>query len=918
MIALLLTLGVFGFWWLVGLGSLTALRLETADLRIALSAPVLGSAVTVVPLFIFSRLGFGMEHVSPVVAGLLFGLSVIALLRRGARVPRQAVPVIVLCIVVVGFVGRPFFTFGFDWIGNANDDMANYVLSATHLVHHGLLGPIGAGVAHDRDFPSLLRGLHNAGSRPGSDITLAGLSAVVRRPPYDLFMPLILAFGALAVSATAALALQATRRASAAWAAALLFAFAPAAQYGVLQQLLPQVWGLGLAAVLLAWLCRSDLYGERRASLGELAVISVLAFALVLVYVELAATIGLAYVFYLAMLAVNKRPPMRALLRLWVPVGLVALIIGNSYLLTEIAYVRGQSGSGFQGDSQLHGLQTSLFGFSLVPQALAWVAGIGDEVSVSSAFGTQIAIAAAIVLLVCVIVAMLATARRRIAASSALWAYFLLGVVLGSRSSSFGLFKIYMYVQPFLAAAVGAWLALLRRPRVAVVAVALLVLALVGVRASVLNRYVSRSTNPIDLRHASNRDLLPAFRRAVATTSAPLVTVADNPVLAKLEASSMGNRPLHFLGKNTFALFNAASGWQTRSFDFDHAGKPMRDPFDVNLHVDTLLREGRCRLVAPSGSQLPLNRWTYPEGSRDLIVQRCSNARNLLVFTASNLGGGFYYHADLRHVAFYQLESDPLWPGRTFAGVGPYILFALLRPASGVRLELSMTTTVRQDGISVLPPASVKGDVTTLLPLVGRGSARVISSPIHPVTIDGIPYVLLDMGADGTQLSGPRKGLANLFGGGVLLDSRFLTGYLRDVSLVSARDYAHLRPPSSIEKFPADLQNRNLEYSGLYEDGWVAEDSYVMLASGPAAQLEVRADNVLDLEGQRLEVLVDGRRVFSRTTRPGALTVSVPVPASAARRRIELRWSRIAHLGSVDRRPAAAHLTYIGLHPRER
>jgi hypothetical protein len=43
--------------------------------------------------------------------------------------------------------------FGFHWIANANDDMANYVLSATLLQHHGLIAPLDvAGLTHDRDY----------------------------------------------------------------------------------------------------------------------------------------------------------------------------------------------------------------------------------------------------------------------------------------------------------------------------------------------------------------------------------------------------------------------------------------------------------------------------------------------------------------------------------------------------------------------------------------------------------------------------------------------------------------------------------------------------------------------------------------------------------------------------------------------
>jgi hypothetical protein len=99
---------------------------------------------------------------------------------------------------------------------------------------------------------------------------------------------------------------------------------------------------------------------------------------------------------------------------------------------------------------------------------------------------------------------------------------------------------------------------------------------------------------------------------------------------------------------------------------------------------------------------------------------------------------------------------------------------------------------------------------------------------------------------------------------------------------------------------------------GIYEDGWIAEDSYVVLAAGAAADLVVRAD-VLPHPGQRLDVIVNGRRVPSKAVRPGPLDLRIPLQASRSRRRVELQWAAVASLAPPDRRPACAHLTYLGL-----
>ena len=59
-----------------------------------------------------------------------------------------------------------------------------------------------------------------------------------------------------------------------------------------------------------------------------------------------------------------------------------------------------------------------------------------------------------------------------------------------------------------------------------------------------LDAYVDRSRDPVDLRHASERDLLPKFRTFFGKTTDPVVSVTDNYVLEPLEGASAGDKPL--------------------------------------------------------------------------------------------------------------------------------------------------------------------------------------------------------------------------------------------------------------------------------------------------------------------------------------------------------------------------------------
>ena len=86
------------------------------------------------------------------------------------------------------------------------------------------------------------------------------------------------------------------------------------------------------------------------------------------------------------------------------------------------------------------------------------------------------------------------------------------GIVLGVDVADFGLYKLYMYVQPFLAAAVAVWISCTtRRPISGRTCVALSPCPL----SSTQHRYVSDSRDPSTYPNASGKDLLPAFRSFV-------------------------------------------------------------------------------------------------------------------------------------------------------------------------------------------------------------------------------------------------------------------------------------------------------------------------------------------------------------------------------------------------------------------
>ena len=170
------------------------------------------------------------------------------------------------------------------------------------------------------------------------------------------------------------------------------------------------------------------------------------------------------------------------------------------------------------------------------------------------------------------------------------------------------------------------------------------------------------------------------------------------------------------------------------------------------------------------------------------------------------------------------------------------------------------------------------------------------------------------MGTAGKPFVKERRGLMRWFGASVPLDSRRITGFVRDLSAIASEDYDTLRAPANVSAFPADLAQKTLEYSGIYEDGWVAEDSFLFLRK-PArpALLTVRA--AVPVLGQRaatLQVLADGKRVAQASLHAGDNEVHALLDGPAARSRIDLRFDVSTPLPAPDGRPVSAQLKFVG------
>jgi hypothetical protein len=309
-------------------------------------------------------------------------------------------------------------------------------------------------------------------------------------------------------------------------------------------------------------------------------------------------------------------------------------------------------------------------------------------------------------------------------------------------------------------------------------------------------------------------------------------------------------------------------------------------------------------------------------GTSNFRVWDCHTVQNQLVFVHSELGqhyyqfGEIYYGTSRPRVAYYQLELDPMEPGRSMSGVGRYFLFRVLNPTSRVRVVLDITASMRADGVNRLPPASAIGTSRVPFTVSGRGAARLISPPIEPQRLQSGQFIAIDMGEEGRRFPEERLGLMALYGTDVPMDRRELVGFARDISVISEDEYAQLRPPSAITSFPDSLNVPTLEFSGLYEDGWTGEDVYAVLQQPPDNQmLQVRGMLPLvtsDYLGTSVSVNIDGHEVANRWVDQGEFTLCVPIDRAERRRKVELRFAQPQQFPLGDSRPVGALLRYFG------
>lgn len=926
MSSLLLTIAIFAYFGLVGLATLNLFSVQQRVLHGILLSPAIGVAVVLLPVFFLNRNGLPVEVFASYLFSALAVLSTIILAIKRPIFPFKRV--MWFSAVVLGalfLVSWPMFEYGFNWAGYVNDDMANYCLGAARFLRHGFFdAPDMRQVYEGRDYSLAYWQLHVPGKvRPGSELMLAFAWGVTGFNAHQVFMPLIMGLNLALISAVGGMVVSVTHNRKAPLIAMCLMAISPLTSLGSLYQLIGQVGGLALLIPSVSLLFRIP----RGFKLTRLIVTNIPAFLTIagicIWYPEAIPFLGLGWFIYASIITwKNRKNGLRLLIAAGI-IGILLLIVLHSSIKEVLTFLLFQASTA----GNVHDPSTVKFPYMLVPSGIPLLWGIipmgGDMIG-------EPWVSCAIILgwlLSFWFLWKLPSEVRRVSSPAIIALVMLcLGVKLFIGNIDFGLFKLAMFIQPFMGAVIAIRLAAFEWPveKYWVKGAVLGVLVLCMLSQSV---YVKNSTGEFlgsmnEVPHYSAKEVDRQFAELFNSvkSSSPHGFIADTShlVIAKHQALYTAGTSVIFPSKQFFQnITGILPSTAKEQIKIGNVSNWFRK--DKKLTAEEI---GRRWLLSENDKYAPFNTYFSQKDPKEYFsAVPMDQVHDRLTFIHSNLGIHYYFlpgveQGDSRNTAFFPLENDPMFPGATFSGLGRYMLLMDINPTPGARMVMEATTTAMKNFDSALPVPMVYGDSPVPLQFVGRGSGRIFSAPLQPVLSGGIPYLSIDMGRDGRQFQYKMKGLMKLYGTGIVQDTRYLTVFARDISLISQDDYSKLAPPAFIAKFPTDLGNRNLEYSGIYEDGWISERAFFTLAPKSDTRYLVIKGMVPQIDRpdfrNTLAVSIDGKEVIKHSLGVGGFEVKVPVSVSTERHRIDLAFDGYQVLPGADGRPTGGKIEFIG------
>jgi hypothetical protein len=960
MIALLLVVALFLFLTFVGQAVISLLRPRLGVLWSWFIAPMTGLALLLAIGTRLSVWGLPFKVVGPwLTLGLAVFTGVVFWWRRPVLPWRHLAPFFAITLGYLLYTGWPLFLYGFNWISYGNDDMANYTLAADRFLNHGYYQLPRQTDLEGMDYTQhywFMHGLQQI--RAGSELTVAWAASLTGRNPHEVFMPVILMMSMMQIFTMGAAAVYRGRYRKIALVGFFLFATSPLFGLGTLYQLIAQVGGI---AVLLAAI--TLLFSARFLSVRKLLLASLLTCCLGLVYPEVSPFIALGIVLFAIRLRYTNLPMFgRYVLFVAGVAVLTFLLLGTStyeFINTLVMQSVGSAGLGAMAEINDQSGGLVLFPWTLVPSFIPMLFGLHPFGVVGFDPLISIQIAVGFVFLGYTI-----WAAGRNVVQDAPMGYLAaimipLGFYLFFKGQDFGLFKLAMFAQPvitlFLAQGFARFLfspspQFRRRARVVLVLFFLCTMpsdiyysyASLGTYGGGLTEVVGASRLGVrfdppknlkydaiesDISNVVSAKMLSQYTQGIDTrflSRSYMDNIANIAVLKFLRTPDPDLGPQARIVEK-LALLRFLLPSEIMIGDVPDYRVMTINKLDNNW-TETSSRQidYRDRLFVAIRTEFdhfnkanPGDGWTIQHVYQYKLE---SQLKDRLVFLHSELGPHYYSSARFK-AAFFQREPEPVSARRVyFHGSGRYNLFHIINPSPDLRVVVDLTRTSLGEGRSKLPThAVVIGEDDYRLPFVGHGSARVFSPVIKPEHYEKQAYITVDFGDRPAPILKRKTGLMRLYGVRYNLDDRRLIGFVRDISVMTDEQYRALPRPTKISEFPWDLYKyQGLEYSGMFEDGWVAEDAYFKFGSSHPGQVLyfkgfIPETAKFHTEGVDLTVSINEKPTEIVHLQAGEFTLARLIKEPANITSISLHFSDAQTYGKDDYRAVSAFVREISI-----